>query len=450
MRLRSHRAALAATFLAAANVLAQTPVAALRGVAYDSVRARPLPGAFVTLDGGRSTESDSRGRFAFDSVALGEHVVAVQHAALDSLGFNGLAARTQLTESSGELRVATPSFAAMWNAACRAGKPPKDSGFVYGTVVDAETHRPLPGAVVGLTWLDLGVSKGHNVNVQQFAGAGRANAEGSYVICGVPVGLGLRMQANVDSTDSGVIEVMPTTRPVQRFDFAIAHPTSGGAAATGVVVGRVTGAGGAPVSNARVFIDGDTVERRTDERGVFVARNVPIGTRQVEALAIGMSPKSATLDVTARDTARFIVQLDKVQALDLVRVTASPAAKTRARDILERQRAGVGYMRDTSQMVRGPFLSAEFDQFPGTRAARGQLSQFVIQTRTPTGGWCNALLFIDGVLHDASDINFVAKEDIAVIEMFPRYAFVPPEFTSRSVRVGACGAAVVWTKSALK
>ncbi len=435
----------------AAGQSAQAAPTVLRGVAYDSVRGRPLSNAFVTLDGGRSAESDARGRFQFDSVSVGEHVVSVQHATLDSLGFSGLAARVRVGDPAGELRelrIATPSFASMWSVACR-GKASKDSGFVYGTVVGAESRRPIANAVVGVTWLALDVKKGRSVNMQQFAGAGRTNADGGYAICGVPVGLGLRMQASADSGDSGVIEMISSDLPVQRRDFAISQVPSHGAPRAGLVVGQVTRPGGVPIANARVFIEGDSLEFRTDDRGRFVARNIATGSRQIEAFAIGMSPAASVVDVTAGDTTRFAAQLEPIQMLDVVRVTGSPRARRLAEALFERRRIGLGYMRDSSQINPHGLLSSVFDQFPATLVQRSA-TQFRLLMKTPSGQWCNAQIFIDGLPSDQEWLSTINPADIAAVEAYPRGSTVPAEFTSRSVITGACGVAVIWMKNAFR
>jgi hypothetical protein len=111
------------------------PTVRVQGVVYDSLRSRPLAGAIVTLSGdSRITRSDSRGRFVFDSVPPGARTFAAQHAALDSVGFSGISARVTVTDGAKPIVIAAPSFASLWRTACGPTRPPKDSGFVYGTV----------------------------------------------------------------------------------------------------------------------------------------------------------------------------------------------------------------------------------------------------------------------------------------------------------------------------
>jgi len=134
---------------------AQEVVVSVRGVAFDSLRGRPLAGAFVTLDGAANVASDSAGRFRFDGVRPGTHTLAVQHAALDSAGLTGIASQVAVVDGTEDVRIATPSFATLWRSFCGPAKPPADSGFVFGTVADARTGARLAGASVDLGWMQL-------------------------------------------------------------------------------------------------------------------------------------------------------------------------------------------------------------------------------------------------------------------------------------------------------
>src|SRR5512138_4007491 len=99
-----------ALVVAAPSVRAQRSVV-VRGVAFDSVRGTPLPGAVISMAGdARIVRADARGRFELDGVPPGPHTFSAQHAALDSLGFSGITARTTVTDGRDEVRIAGPSF----------------------------------------------------------------------------------------------------------------------------------------------------------------------------------------------------------------------------------------------------------------------------------------------------------------------------------------------------
>src|SRR5690349_11117142 len=146
---RMHVVALTLTAAIADAGSAQQGAARVRvhGVAYDSLRGAPLAAAVVTIVGGTgSTRTDALGRFQFDSISPGVHTFAAQHDLLDSLGFTGISARAVVTDGRDEVRIAVPSFATLWRVACGDARPPRDSGFIYGTVRDVVTQAPVPNA----------------------------------------------------------------------------------------------------------------------------------------------------------------------------------------------------------------------------------------------------------------------------------------------------------------
>ncbi len=134
------RSALSALFIAAAAATVPAQTVTVRGVTFDSLHNTPLAGAFVTLSGGgknRSATADSGGRFFFDAVTPGAYRVAMQHAAVDSLGFPGISTRATVTDGRKEILLAIPSFASMWRSACGGRTAPADSGFLFGVIRDA-------------------------------------------------------------------------------------------------------------------------------------------------------------------------------------------------------------------------------------------------------------------------------------------------------------------------
>jgi carboxypeptidase family protein len=440
-----------ATFLALALALAAAPASGqrtvvVRGVAYDSVRGAPLPGAIISMAGdARTVRADGRGRFELDAVAPGLHTFSAQHAALDSLGFSGITARATVTDGRDEIRIAGPSFSTLWRSVCGTNRIPKDSGFVYGTVRDGVTQSPAPNATVDLTWLDLRVDRARHVSQSRYRARTQSDATGNYYICGVPRETGTRIRAATDSATSGLIDLAGGSLRVQRRDLSLGAVGDSGVKQTGVVAGLVADSGGRPVADARVLADG-VAELRSGADGRFVVRGVPVGTRQVEILAIGMSPVITAVDVSPADTATVLAIMRRVTMLDIVRVTASPQVRRLVRDLDERRTNGMGYMRDSSEIANHGTLSSVLFEFPGVQVNRRSVAGDFVVTLPGTGSnRCVANVIIDGQKSDFDQLNFLRPADIAVLEVYPRRMSLPMQF----MRFDDCGAIIVWTKWAL-
>ena len=80
------------------------------GLAFDSLRGVPLANAFVTVaERSRSTTSDAKGRFTFDTLPPGTYTFAMQHAVFDSLGLSGATTRAVVTDGKALVTLALPS-----------------------------------------------------------------------------------------------------------------------------------------------------------------------------------------------------------------------------------------------------------------------------------------------------------------------------------------------------
>lgn len=192
---------------------AQVP---LRGVAYDSLHGRPLPGAFVGIVGMNvSAMSDSLGRFVLPGVPLGTHRVVMQHDVLDAIGLSAAGARAVVNSERDSVIVAVPSFATLWRAACGAAPlPPAAAGFMFGTV--ARANRPVPQATVSATWLDLSTQKQMVMEVA-------ADSTGNFALCGVPTTSRLSLRASTGASVGAWTETSPLDKErIARRDLAIA------------------------------------------------------------------------------------------------------------------------------------------------------------------------------------------------------------------------------------
>jgi Carboxypeptidase regulatory-like domain len=438
----------------------------VEGTAYDSLATRPLPGAFVSATGtGRSTTSDSKGRFRLDSVPEGEHTLTMQHAAFDSLGLSGASVRVVVRNRMPRVTLAVPSFSTLWRAACGAAEIPAEGTLLYGALRDATNNAPLAERAVEGGWTELvgGGRTMESVGQRRWRLSTVTDARGEYVLCGVGMGTPITLRVPRDTSSSGPadsLEVLASMTRVRRQDMLIATAapqalrevatfgtdssrtasapdTTSRPSAVGVISGIVTNAAGTPVGNAAVAVD-TFPEVRTNDEGRFFVREVPAGSRQVGVVAIGLQPSTTTVNLLAGDTARLSIPLGTAQSLGAVRVTAT-ILSTRLRDIEERKRMGFGDQRDSTEIRNYPSLIAVLRTINGVRVRQGASRLNVVLSLDG----CGAVDYrVDGHPSTIEDIALLDAKDIAAIEVYRRT--IPSELMSRR----GCPV-VVWTKRGL-
>jgi hypothetical protein len=194
----------------------------------------------------------------------------------------------------------------------------------------------------------------------------------------------------------------------------------------GVVAGLVRDADGRPVAEARVITSG-AEDVRTGVDGRFVMPRVPIGTREINVLAIGAQPVTTAADVTMRDTAFVAVELRKIVELPAVVVTAKTARQRLLAEFEERKALRIGQFMDSTRV----------SQFRTIRDARNFL-----------GEGCS--VYIDGVHYDsrqaAIELYLRNPQGIAMIETHAHWDPSMP-FLYRDPAAMKCGVLLVWTKT---
>ncbi|MES2176586.1 MAG: carboxypeptidase regulatory-like domain-containing protein [Gemmatimonadota bacterium] len=466
----------------------------VRGVAFDSLRNKPLADAFIAIAGGSwSTTSDSLGRFELEKVPAGVHSIILQHSTLDTLGFSGLTTRVRITDGVDEVRLGVPSFETLWQKACN-GPVPLDSGFVYGMVYNATTNKPIADAEISLVWHDsIGgrrstplqeaarataleererakktlVPKGSiyftpvekpnygREEVQQASGhavhwrvQARTDSTGTYAVCGVPMkGLGIQIMAATDSLNvSDSIDVRMDI-PVHRRDLRIAPTTASGSKRWGIVTGQLTDFAGAPFPYARVIIAG-APEARSDELGRFIIREVAAGTRRVDFLSIGLPPTHATVDVVAGDTAALSLVLGKAQTLGGVNVKAMAIGRVMAIEFESRRKIGLGYVADSTEVSKYNSVTNVLRNVPSLIVTQrgGSTTTTVSDDR---GGQCTPIVWLDGVEAGYGNLTDLTTNEVAGLEVYTRGMNVPTLYREKGVE-RKCGAILVWTKYLFK
>ena len=376
------------------------------GVTFDSLSGRPLAVAFVTL-GSRSTMADSIGRFAFDSVTPGTYRVTMQHDLLDSLGLSGVATSVVVTEGMAPIRVATPSVMTMWRRVCR-GEAPSDSGFVFGTVLDAATRAPVRGAPIIATWLELR-SDGRAVGAKEYRLESATTDDGSFVLCGVPLGVGVRLHSARDSVAASSLDMLLSqAAPVRRQDLSL-----GDARSRGTVRGSVLSAGKG-VANARVTV-GVTREVVTGSNGQFIVRNVVAGTQQIEVVGIGFAPVKKIVNVAADDTVNVSFEVERIVTLDSVTVRGSAIRQRFATQFDRRKNLGVGYIRDSLELAKHQSFEGVFGRMPSVMLQR-QIGRPTITVGIARN--CSAAIFVDRMRTSVEHFLALRPSDLGGLEIY--------------------------------
>lgn len=386
--------------------LAISQTVRVTGATFDSLSGRPLPVAFVTL-GSRSTMADSIGRFAFDSVAPGTYRVTMQHDMLDSLGISSVATTITVTENMQPIRVASPSIMTMWRRVCR-GEAPPDSGFVFGTVLDATTKAPVKSVPIIATWIELR-GEGRAVGAKEFRLESETTDDGSFVLCGVPLGTGVRLHSMRDTLAvSGLDMILSRAAPVHRQDLLL-----GDYRARGTVRGSVV-SNGKPVPNAHVIV-GSSPEVTTNANGQFIAVGVIAGTQQVEVQGIGFSPATKVVNIAADDTVNVSFTVDKAVTLDSVVVRGSVIRQRFMDQFDRRKRLGVGYIRDSLQLAKYQSFEGVFGTMPSVMIQRPRGAPTIT---VGIARRCSAAIFVDRLRTSVDHLLSLRPSDLAGVEIY--------------------------------
>ena len=421
----------------------------LRGMVFDSLRGQPIRDAFVSIAGHAEViTTDARGRFQFDNLPPGPHEVMAQHPILDSIGLSGLSARATLSEASNEVRLAVPSFATLWRAACGSGPVPKDSGIVYGTIRDAARGTPVANALVELVWSDLFLDKSRHVRERRWRIETRSNQVGGYAACGVSPDLGLEIHAILDTRESGRIGLPAIMGRVQRRDLLLGSSArAGNLSESGTVSGSVIDPSGQPLADVRVMVD-SLPEVRTGDDGSFTVGRVPAGTRQVRVLSVGSSASAVPVDVTPGAIAIVIVPMPKITSLAPVESRAERSVRVFAAEFEERRRRGSGYVRDSTEIVKYDELLSLFRSIPSVNV-QYRRSNLSITMPDGRGGACAPRVLIDGAETSVNLLIDLLPKEVAGVEVYVRGSNIPQRYAEVGIQA-RCGLILVWTKYGMR
>jgi carboxypeptidase family protein/TonB-dependent receptor-like protein len=338
-------------------------------------------------------------------------------------------------------------------------------GLMMGVVRDADTDKPLIGALVVVMWTEMNIGTSSLSKLPKAVHT-TVNEHGSYRVCGIPNGVALRAQARTGTKASGWIDVtMPPGGVLQR-DFLVGErvvaqapapaPAPGTTAApvvpkplgTAQLSGTVLGPDGKPLEGAQVYLVGTAIGARADSRGSFRLTGLPSGTHTVEVRQISFLLKRYTVDLSPVRESRLAAVLDtRANVLGEVRVEAKAGSTIPGFD--ERAKRGMGNFmtRDDIEKRQSILLTDLFRSIPGLNVAFDG-SNYTVQSSRSGNRSCPMQWYLDGAPFDNSDNSIdqmLRPDDIEGIEVYKSASEVPVQYQGQNA---SCGTILVWSKRA--
>jgi len=220
---------------------------------------------------------------------------------------------------------------------------------------------------------------------------------------------------------------------------------------TGAVRGDVRDQSGLGIVSAEVHAAGGDAHTQSNERGAFVLTEVAPGERALVVRRLGFRPETTTVQVTAGDTARVTITLQRsAQQLAAVEVRGG---RREALDIgplagfYERSERGMGrYILRPEIDRRNAFRTSDLLRtVPGVRVGPAGGATGAVRVRSAR---CYPVVWMDGVrLGGTTSIPFdfdnIPPSDLEGIEIYGS-ATVPAEMMSPDA--STCGTVGVWTR----
>jgi carboxypeptidase family protein/TonB-dependent receptor-like protein len=412
--------------------------------------------------------TDSTGAYKFDVDSLPEGLATVGFfmAGMDSLGITPPPRQVGIHHGeSALLDLGVPSMRTVLHVICRDSAT-EGRGLMMGVVRDADTDKPLVGALVVVMWTEMNIGTTSLSKLPKAAHT-TVGAKGDYRLCGLPNGVALRAQARLGPKASGWIDIsMPPGGVLQR-DFLVGNrivaaapaaapaPGAQGTTAppqapkplgTALLNGTVMGADGKPLEGAQVYLVGTAIGARADSRGAFRLSGLPAGTQTVEVRQLSYTPKRYTVDLSPARESRLAAVMDShAQVLGEVTVQGKPTSNIPGFDARAKRGLGTFLDREEIEKRQSVLTTDLFRTIPGlTVGFDGQ--NYVVQSSRSLGSGCQVQWYLDGSPYDNSsnDLDQMLRpDDIEAVEVYKSASEVPVQFQGHDA---ACGTILVWTK----
>ena len=447
--------------------------ASVSGVVRDSVSGRTFAGATIELvpartpwRAGFTARSDSTGRFQFAEVPPDAYILGFTHPDLDALGLSQVSRPFEVQANRARIttELAPPNRYAVASVLC--GPSEGARGVLIGRVRDALDGRALAHTKVAARWTLLNIGAA-GLSSDQAERAVQTDSDGRYLLCDVPTDLSMLVQASTpdDTTTrmaSGQVSIrFPYDTPLLYRDLYVA-PSQPDTNARGFVsndrdsttrlrggsrlTGRVIAEGGTPVGNARVALRNTGIETTTDSSGAFRLSGLPLGTHDLEMIALGYVALRVPIDLTASGADSVVLRPTKqVATLNEVVVRARTFEQTgferRRRSFSGTFMTGAdierkGAWRFTDALVNVPGIRViGADRLTGAPILGGRFN-------------CTPTYFLDRANVGPDDISSLPISSIGAIEVYANQPEAPVEFTRLATgsNNGGCATVIVWTK----
>jgi hypothetical protein len=455
-------------FLAAvAPLRAQVSRGVIRGTVTDSIRARPLAGALVSVvaidapdDSARTTTTDDVGAYTMTRMAPGTYGVRFASALLDSLEFGGPTRRVTIADGETVIvDLAIPSGRTLRNLACPGMSLDTHTGALVGMSTHADAERPLGGARVVVAWRELAAdSTGATTFVERTATT-TSDPSGQFRMCGVPADqwLAVQLQAEgragtvVRTVVSGAVGVVMQNLSLSMTDapsLAESENLAGVRPLTGIATlsGSIRTTNGQALVGAQVRVIDAGSPARTNERGEYVLGALPAGTHQLEVRQLGYAEVVRVVELRGGRTTRADIQLRRAVSLDSIRVIAQrqqyPAFET------HRKENFFGTFLDAEQIRERHVVTAADLTVTVPRFAVGNVvGPHLIPVSHGATPKCPRLpthanelnVVIDNAPYQ--NIYDIHLDDIGAMEFYSSPTTAPVQFEAN------CGLIIIWTKA---
>lgn len=414
----------------------------IRGQAYDSLRAAPLGGALVTVDGAnRRAVTDARGRFELRDVPLGPQRVRVMAPRLDSLALGALERAVDVRAGGSDVALATPSLTSYAMAVCGAPLE-NEQGILLGSAVDA-VGDAVGGVHVAALWNETVLATTGATGLVR-AAVDTSTDGGFFALCGVPVDAEYRMRAGDDARGSATLAVAASAERVRRRDVRIGSPER-----TVRLRGRVSDDAGRGLAGIVEVLDDSTVSIRTDSTGNFVV-DLPERSAQLWVRVVGYTPRTVDIEGVAPETDFGDVVLDRVPQELPGRLIEGRLVSPSEFEFEERRKTGLGVHIDSAALAKFPVVTvtALASESRIARVVRSGGRGETLMLRKGAD-FCSPRVFLDGMYLgktvgrqsvDQNELGHMLR-DAKRVEMYTA-PYAPPSYPD----FDGCGVVLIWTR----